>query len=349
MISACADNVPASQHPAMWLGAALATLSKKGRDKVAIHCGKSIAAFGDWAEQLIAESIGKEGKGIVPVVGSTVGKPHDYVSDRVFVYLKVDTDDNIEMDGAVRALREVGHPRITIQLEDTYALAGEFFRWEFATAVVGKIMGINPFDEPNVTESKDNTKRLLAHFQQHGSLPTSTPVITQRGVRLFADEYTLRPLRQLAAQHSYQSDSITGLLEAQINASQAGDYFALLAFLPPSAELTEALNDARRKLRHVSRRAVSVGYGPRFLHSTGQLHKGGANNGIFIQLTCDDAEDVSIPDEPYSFGVLKAAQAAGDFEALQAKSRRALRLHGKPADCIALLLEAIEKAGERRM
>jgi transaldolase / glucose-6-phosphate isomerase len=348
LIVACADNVPATQHPGLWLGSVMATLAQKGRDKVSIYCGKSVAAFGDWAEQLIAESTGKETRGIIPVVGSTVGKPHDYVSDRVFVYLKVDNDDNAEMDAAVRALREAGHPRVTIQLHDKYAIAGEFFRWEFATAVAGKILNINPFDEPNVTESKDNTKRLLDHYREHSSLPTSEPAISTNSVQLFADDHTLRPLYQLAAQHGYHSDSIAGLLEAQFNATLAGDYFALLAFLPPSDELTVLLNDLRRKLRHLTHRAVTLGYGPRYLHSTGQLHKGGANNGIFIQLTCDDAEDLPIPGEPYSFGVLKAAQAAGDFEALQGKGRRAFRLHGSPKDSLARLTEAIDKASERR-
>ncbi len=348
MIAACADNVPTNQHPGMWLGAVMATLAQKGRDKLTIYGGKSVAAFGDWAEQLIAESTGKEGKGILPVVGSTVGKPHDYVSDRVFVYLKVDTDDNTEMDTAIRALREVGHPRVTIQLKDKYALAGEFFHWEFATAVAGKILEINPFDEPNVTESKDNTKRLLDHYKALGSLPASEPALVESGVKLYADENTLRPLYQLAAQHGYHRDSIAGLLEAQFGATQAGDYFALLAFLPPSDELTAALNEVRRKLRHVTHRAVTVGYGPRYLHSTGQLHKGGPGNGIFIQFTCDETEDLPIPGEPYTFGVLKAAQAAGDFEALQAKGRRAIRLHGKPEDALARLAEAIDKAGERR-
>ncbi|NWF70049.1 MAG: bifunctional transaldolase/phosoglucose isomerase [Chloroflexi bacterium] len=348
MIAACNDHVPANQHPGLWLGAIMAVLGQKGLDKLSILCGPSVTAFGDWAEQLIAESIGKEGKGILPVVGSTPGKPHDYSTDRVFVYLKVDTDDNTEMDAAVRTLREAGHPRVVLQLRDSYALAGEFFRWEFATAVAGRLYGINPFDEPNVTESKDNTKRLLEYFDANGHLPQSQPFLSEGGVSLYVDEQTLRPLRELASAHGHSLDSIAGVLETQMNATRAGDYFALLAFWPPSDALYEGLNEARRKLRHATRRAVTVGFGPRFLHSTGQLHKGGPNTGVFIQLTCPDGEDLAIPGEKYSFGVLKAAQAAGDFEALQGKQRRALRLHGAPADCLAHLLKAIEQAALRR-
>lgn len=236
-------------------------------------------------------------------------------------------------------------------MDDIYSIGGEFFRWEYATAVAGKILNINPFDEPNVTESKDNTSRLLEYYKEHGSLPGTTPLIVSEDVSLYADDRMAKQLFDLCTQHQYQHNTMTGLIAAQVNASQAGDYFAILAYLPATDEINAKLEEIRRRLRHVTRRAITLGYGPRFLHSTGQLHKGGANNGIFIQITREEPLDLPIPEAPYSFGVLKAAQAAGDLEALQSKGRRALRLHIENDDIIGglqKLLDAVELAGERR-
>ncbi|RMF82247.1 MAG: bifunctional transaldolase/phosoglucose isomerase [Chloroflexi bacterium] len=351
MMLACAKNIPAKLHPGIWLGAVMGVLAKEGRDKISIFTTSSIASFGAWAEQLIAESTGKEGRGIVPVVGATVGNPHDYNTDRLFVYLRVADDADVdEMDAGVRTLREAGHPRLTFRLDDKYAIAGEFFRWEYATAVAGKLLDINPFDEPNVTESKNNTSRLLEYFEAHGSLPQSEPIFTEDGVSLYVSEQEMNRLSELCSQHNYNSDEMTSLLAAQINGTRAGDYFALLAYVPMTDEIDAMLSDIRRRLRHTTKRAVTVGYGPRFLHSTGQLHKGGPNNGVFIQITHDDAIDLAIPGAPYTFGILKTAQADGDLESLNNKNRRVMRLHiqGDIVQGLQKLVAAIEFARERR-
>jgi transaldolase/glucose-6-phosphate isomerase len=351
MITACGPKIPNMLHPGVWLGAVIGTLAQQRRDKVSVFCSASLASYGSWVEQLIAESTGKEGTGVLPVVGGTVGNPHDYGSDRLFVYVRVEGDsDNEEMDARIRALREAGHPRVTLYLPDQYALAGEFFRWEYATAVAGKLLGINPFDEPNVTESKQNTARLLDYYREHGHLPPAEPAFRTGNISLYADEQMLRLLSELSVQHNYSGNDLLSLLAAQINSTRQGDYFAILAYLPPTPEVQTALDAIRRRLRHVTRRAVTVGYGPRYLHSTGQLHKGGANTGIFFQITCDDPRDVAIPGEPYSFSILKAAQAAGDLEALRNKERRALRLHisGDLVEGLKTILEAVEEAAKRR-
>jgi transaldolase/glucose-6-phosphate isomerase len=328
MVTASSDKIVAEQHPGAHLGAIIGALAQAGRDKLSLFTSPSIGSFGNWVEQLVAESTGKEGVGVVPVVGATAGMPHDYASDRLFVYLKVEDDpNNAELDERIKALREAGHPRVTLMVKDRYALGGEFFRWEYATAIAGKILGINPFDEPNVTESKENTGRLLKHYVEHGALPAQSPILTGAGVGLYAAETTLNPLRELCAQHGYNNGDVVQVLGAQIAGTMAGDYFALLAYLPPSEAVEEKLQLIRRRLRHVTLRAVTIGYGPRYLHSTGQLHKGGANNGVFFQFTHDDAEDAPIPGAPYSFKVLKDAQAAGDLEALNTHKRRALRVH----------------------
>jgi transaldolase/glucose-6-phosphate isomerase len=350
MILACGSNIPAVSNPGVYLGTIMGTLAQQGRDKLVLFASPSIVSLGNWIEQLVAESTGKEGKGILPIVGSTVGKPHDYASDRVFVYLKVEGDPgNAELDEGVKALREAGHPRVTLLLEDKYALAGEFFRWELATAVAGHTASINPFDELNVTESKQNTSRLIEYFVKHGSLPKEEPTLTHGGVQLYSTETTLAPLRAVGSQHGFDVKNLIQLLAGQILGTNAGDYFAILAYLPPTPAVDDQLEDIRRRLRHVTRRGVTIGYGPRYLHSTGQLHKGGANNGIFLLLTYDHPEDVAIPGSPYSFGILNAAQAAGDFEALDTHKRRVLRLHlnGYIAGGINVLLSAIDFAGER--
>jgi transaldolase/glucose-6-phosphate isomerase len=351
MIASCAETVPDESNPGLALGAVIGALGKEGRDKLTIFASPSIATFGHWVEQLVAESIGKEGKGIVPVVGDVAGRPSDYNSDRLFVYLKVMNEQgNESIDSSVRALRKAGHPRVTLRLDDRYALAGEFFRWEYATAVIGKMYSINPFDEPNVTESKDNTKRLLEYYVEHGALPQTEPFIVGDNVDLYVTDHTLAPLRELGGSHGYNIQSRTELLAAQFTGTNAGDYFALLAYLPQTRAVQEVLEQIRRQLRQVTKRAVTVGYGPRFLHSTGQLHKGGSDNGVFIQITTEHPHDVAIPDEPYTFGVLCDAQAAGDLEALKTHKRRALRLHikGDVMDGLDKLLSAIRFVDERR-
>lgn len=350
MMTACGENITAKDHPGLWLGAIMAVLGDAGQNKVTIRCSPSISTLGNWIEQLVAESTGKEGKGLIPVVNSTIGMPHDYSTDRLFVYLRVKGDDNESADAGIKTLQLAGHPCVILHLDDAYGIAGEFFRWEFATAVAGKLMNINPFDELNVTESKNNTGRLLDYYKQHGELPKTAPILVEDGVSLFCDERMARMIGELCYQHQYEHNTLRGMLASQINSTQAGDYFALLAYLPAFPEVDEVLENIRRRLRHTTRRAVTIGYGPRFLHSTGQLHKGGADSGVFLQITYDDPFDLAIPDAPYSFGVLKAAQAAGDLEALQSKNRRALRLHisGDLNAGLKKLADAVELAADRR-
>lgn len=341
MMQACGASMAEEVNPGVILGSVIGAIGLDGRDKLIIHASKSIATLGNWLEQLIAESVGKEGKGMVPVVGATIGKPHDHDTDRQFFYIKVAGDeDNEEMDAAIKALREAGHPRVVLMLDDAYEIAGEFFRWEYATAVAGKMIGINPFDEPNVTESKNNTNRLLDHFIEHGSLPETTPVLSEDKAALYVGEETLAPLRELCNAHGYDSNSLVELIATHIIGTQSGDYFALMAYVPTTDQINDTLENIRRRLRHTTKRAVTLGYGPRFLHSTGQLHKGGPNNGVFIQITTEHPTDLEIPEAPYSFATLVDAQAAGDMESLQTHKRRALRLHIKGD-----LMTGLEKLG----
>ncbi len=251
-MAACGANITATDHPGMWLGAIMGTLAADAHDKVTIHTSPSIASFGSWVEQLIAESTGKEGKGLVPVVGATIGKPHDYSTDRLFIYLRVEGDDNDESDAGLMMLQQAGQPCVTLKLDDIYALGGEFFRWEFATAVVGKILDINPFDEPNVTESKNNTSRLLDYYKENGHLPETKPLIVAENAALYADGKMEQMLYDLCTQHQYEHNTLSGLIAAQLNATQAGDYFALLAYLPMTDEVDRQAgrNSAAAAPRH---------------------------------------------------------------------------------------------------
>ena len=351
MREANAESIPSAYHPGLLLGAVIGALAQGGRDKVTLHTTAALRSFGNWVEQLLAESLGKEGRGALPVVGATIGLPHDYVSDRLFIYLRVDNDSDVaEKDAAVRALREAGHPRVTIRLPDAQAIAGEFFRWEYATAIAGRLLGINPFDEPNVAEAKDATKNLLEIYQRTGSLPADAPVMSSPGLALYADDRTLEPLRELCRQHGYDGDDLIQVIAAQMAGTHAGDYFAFLVYANLGDDARRLLADIQRRLRHVTKRAVTIGIGPRYLHSTGQYHKGAGDNGVFWQLTADPAPDLSIPDMPYSFGTLFAAQSAGDLQALQGHGRRAIRLHlgGDPSAGLAKLLTAIDFVEARR-
>ena len=351
MLGATGEGIPAHYHPGLLLGAVIGALAQAGRDKVTIYTSQSLRGFGDWAEQLLAESLGKEGKGALPVAGSTIGLPHDYVTDRLFVYLRVDNDPDVaQMDASVRALREAGHPRVTLRLADTLSIGGEFLRWEYATAIAGAMLRVNPFDEPNVTEAKEATSALLATYQQTGALPAAEAIMTRDNLRLYADEPTLQPLRELCRQHGFAGDDIVQVIAAQMAGTRAGDYFALLVYFTPDAEEERLLGQVRRRLRHVTKRAVTLGYGPRYLHSAGQYHKGGGDNGVFWQLTADSVPDLPIPGADYSFGTLFAAQAAGDLQALQGHGRRAIRLHlsGERVNGLETLLSAIDFVESRR-
>lgn len=319
MAGACAAGAPPEENPGAWLGAVLGCLALAGRDKLTFICSPEIASFGYWVEQLIAESTGKEGTGIVPVEGEAVGDPAVYQDDRVFVYLKLQDSKDRQLDGKVGALERAGHPAITILLQDRCDLGTEFFRWEFATAVAGLILGVNPFDQPNVQESKDNTKRLLGEFKAKGKLPEDDPILVEGSISLYGDQASAAALRG--------SKGLADGLRTHLARIKAGDYVALTAYLQATPMNAEALGAIRQRIRDRYRVATTLGYGPRFLHSTGQLHKGGGDNGVFFQFTADNPVDLPIPGEPHTFGVMKAAQALGDLQSLQGRKRRALRIH----------------------
>ena len=306
----CRPGTPGDLNCGLQLGTAMGLMQHAGRDKVTILTPPRIAAFSLWAEQLIAESTGKEGKGIIPIGDEPIGEPPVYGDDRLFVALSIG-DDQAEFDAEVGALRTAGHPVITLQLEDLYDLGAEFFRWEFATAVAGSMLGIDPFDEPNVAESKENTKRVLAAYEKTGSLAVDEPSVSGDGVAITGSS----------------GDSVDAALHGFLDGVHTGDYVALMAYLTPTAENTDALQRLRVAIRDELRVATTLGFGPRFLHSTGQLHKGGPNTGVYIQVTADDGADVEIPGEPYSFSVLKQAQAEGDLHSLRDHGRRVIRLH----------------------
>ncbi len=312
METLCAGSVPSQENPGLVLGALLGELALKGHDKVTFLAPPALSALGMWLEQLLAESTGKEGKGLLPVAGEEPGSPAVYGNDRVFIYLKLRgvTDKTLEKQVAV--LRDAGQPVVTIHMHDLFDLGREFFGWEFATAVAGTVLGINVFDQPNVQESKDNTNRLLKTVRQTGKLPDEQPDLIEAPLSIYAAD---------------AAPSLTETLQQFFGQVQPGDYVAIMAYLTESPTMTSALQSIRLQLRDVLHVATTVGYGPRFLHSTGQYHKGGPNIGLFLQLTADDATDVSIPDEPYTFGVFKQAQALGDLEALQRHDRRVIRIH----------------------
>ncbi|MGD0223936.1 MAG: bifunctional transaldolase/phosoglucose isomerase [Terriglobia bacterium] len=317
MAAACGANVAAKDTPGLVLGAALGAAGLSGRDKITFVISPAIETFADWVEQLIAESTGKEGKGLVPVAGEALHGPAAYRQDRLFVQIKLTSEADEATECALQALEAAGHPVIRIILRDVLDLGAEFFRWEVATATAGALLGIDPFDQPNVQESKDNTKSLLAEYRAQGKFPEGDPLLESDGLKVYGDAATL----------GAAATSVGGALAAFLNQGRPGDYVALMAYIQPTPEHTVALQSLRQSLREASHLATTLGYGPRFLHSTGQLHKGGANNGLFIQITADDAQDLPIPGEPYTFAVLKHAQALGDLRSLASKQRRFLRLH----------------------
>jgi len=318
MAHACVSCVPTRENPGLWLGAVMGSLALAGREKITFVCSPEIAAFGYWVEQLIAESTGKEGKGILPVEGEAVAAPAKYGNDRLFVYLRLERTRGAGLDAKLARL-ERSHPVVTIRLQDRYDLGAEFFRWEFATAVAGAVIGVNPFDQPNVQESKDNTKQLLEEYRVAGALPEDKPILSDAGVELYADADTASALTGIKG--------LAAALEAHLSRIERSDYVGLAAYLQRTKTTEKALAAIREQLRGRFGVATTVGYGPRFLHSTGQLHKGGAGNGVFLQLTVEDRLDLPIPGEPYSFGIMKRAQALGDLRALQRRGRRVLRIH----------------------
>jgi transaldolase / glucose-6-phosphate isomerase len=350
MATACDANVPTASNPGAWLGVAMAYLAQRGRDKVCIVAPPEISTFGLWAEQLIAESTGKEGTGIVPVAGVVPEEARDFDDDRLFVYLRLEGAPD-PLSQQLRDLVVAGHPVITLHMADAYDLGAEFFRWEFATAIAGHILGINPFDQPNVQETKTHTKLLLEHYAEHGQLPQDDPVLEEGGLKLYADARTAVMLRCIGEQRGFDYGDLINMVLAHLTLARSGDYIALMAYLAATERHNQLLEAIRHELRHATTRAVTLGYGPRFLHSTGQLHKGGTNHGVFIQITVENNEQIPVPGEPYDFMQLKRAQAQGDLMALQAAKRRVVRFHlpeGSISAGLERFLGAIKMAAAKR-
>ncbi|HSM85554.1 MAG TPA: hypothetical protein VLT16_05360, partial [Candidatus Limnocylindrales bacterium] len=323
MVQACAAKVAADRNPGVVLGAVLGTLANRGRNKITLITSPKIHDLGAWLEQLLAESTGKQGKGLIPVDREKLGGPESYGTDRVFVYLRLAGDDNAAQQGRLDALEKAGQPVVTIDIADTYHIGQEFFRWEIATAVAGSILGINPFDQPDVEASKVVTRQLTSEYEKAGKLPAETSILEERGIQVFTDERNAQNLKKLAGNQM----NLAGVLRAHLGQLNAGDYFALLAYIEMNSSHEDRLQQLRHAVRDRKHVATCLGFGPRFLHSTGQAYKGGPNTGVFLQITCDDADDLAVPDQKYTFGVVKAAQARGDFQVLAERGRRALRVH----------------------
>ena len=316
MEHSCADSVPVAVNPGAWLGAAMGQLAAQGRNKLTLIASPKVATFGYWVEQLLAESTGKEGKGIVPVEGEPLGKPAVYGDDRLFVYIRMDSD---APNRAVAALEKAGQPVVTLSLRDKLDLGGEFLRWEVATAIAGAVLGIDPFDQPNVQESKDNTKRVLATFKSKGKLPpaASTPAAKARAG-----------------------------IKALLGRAKPRAYFAIMAYTARTVASDAAIAAIRSAVRDRTHIATTAGYGPRFLHSTGQLHKGGPKTGLFLQIVQEDTRDVPIPGQPYSFSILKQSQSLGDLQSLSSRRLPVLRvtLGRDPAAGWKALVAAVRSA-----
>jgi transaldolase / glucose-6-phosphate isomerase len=323
MVDACMAAAPIEQNPGAILGIILGSANKLGRDKVTLITSPGIGDLGAWLEQLLAESTGKIGKGIIPVDREALGAPDVYGNDRVFAYLRLETAPDATQDAKVAALEKAGHPVVRIAVSDTYNLGEEFFRWEIATAVAGSIIGINAFNQPDVEASKVETRKLTSEYESMGSLPAEKPILEEAGFKLFTDEKNAADLAKAVG----SDRSLANYLRAHLSRIKTGDYFALLAYLEMNDEHESELQSLRTAVRDRKHVATCLGFGPRFLHSTGQAYKGGPNSGVFLQITCDDAADLPVPQQKYTFGIVKAAQARGDFAVLAERGRRALRIH----------------------
>jgi hypothetical protein len=321
---ASSEDVNVKEIPAAKLGVALRELAKAGRDKLTFIISQEIESFGDWVEQLLAESTGKEGVGILPVVGEKLAAPHTYGNDRVFVWLHLKGDDSFAK--AFAALIEAGHPMIEIVLGDVYDIGGQFFLWEMATAIAGQRLGINPFDQPNVESAKVKAREMMAAYQEQGQLPTEAPLFDVDGIKVYAIASGINL-------PSEEDPSLKEIFNGFLGAADTGAYFTVQAYLPDTDETYQALSALRHRLRDRTGFATTLGFGPRFLHSTGQLHKGDGGNGVFIQITSEKPVDLAIPDKAgddessISFGVLIQAQALGDRRALHEEGRKVVRFH----------------------
>lgn len=321
MVSAC-KNEKASENPGAILGAILGAAHEKGRDKLTIFTSPEVYDLGAWLEQLIAESTGKNGVSIIPVDREPIHPAEVYSDDRVFVYLKTDKTENSEFELAFAQLKYENQPCLKIILNSEEDLGQEFFRWEFATAVAGSIMKINPFNQPDVESAKIEARKITDEYEKTGSLPAETPFFEADGIKLFTSEEYAAELNE-----AVEEKSLAEYLEAHFHNIEPNDYFALLGYIEMNKENEELLQELRLRVFDNYLPATCLGFGPRFLHSTGQAYKGGANNGVFLQITSDDEIDLPVPDQKYTFGVVKAAQARGDFQVLLDRGRRALRVH----------------------
>lgn len=324
MVHSCGSDVPPQENPGVQLGLAMGLAGLDGRDKVTIFSSPRIADFGAWAEQLIAESTGKEGKGLIPIAGELVGAPDVYGDDRFFIDIRTADDEDESHEEKLAALEQAGHPVVRIVVKSIDHIGQEFFRFEMATAVAGAVLGINPFDQPDVEAAKIKTRELTATFEKTGALPDEEPVASVKGCELYTDAHNAEALRENGA-----DGTLASWLKAHLARAEDGDYIALLGYIERNDGNIDALQTMRLKLRDAKHLATCAEFGPRFLHSTGQAYKGGPDSGVFLQITADDDEDLDIPGWKASFGVVKAAQARGDFDVLTERGRRALRVHLK--------------------
>jgi len=316
----------------------IGVLAKRGRDKVTLVVSPAIRALGTWVEQLLTASLGKLGRGVLVVDGEPLGEPAVYGADRLIVHLRLESAPDAGQDAAVAALLGAGQPVVRIAVNDPYDLGGEFFRWQFAAAVAGAVLGINPFDQPDIEGAKLAARKLTGEYGKTGALAAQTPFRKGDGLALYADA------RNAGALGS--GTSVADALRAHLGRAKVGDYVALLPFLEMNAATEAEVQALRVAIRDRLKVATSVGFGPRYLHSSGQAYKGGANTGVFLQITADDTADVPVPGQTYTFGVVKAAQARGDLQVLGDRDRRALRVHlGRDVKAgLTALRKAVEQA-----
>jgi glucose-6-phosphate isomerase len=327
MAKACGPNIPAQDNPGTILGVILGVCGKLGKNKITLIASPGIAALGAWLEQLLAESTGKQGKGLIPVDLEPLGAPSVYGSDRIFVYIRLEGSDNIDdvQETVIVGLEQAGQIVVRVPMPNLSQLGAALFLWEIATVVAGSILDINPFDQPDVEASKIRTKQLMDEYEQTGKLSQPTPIYSEGNIDLFTDETNANDIeKQLIG-----SKNLVDYVRAHLNRIHQNDYVDLSAFIEMSDQNIALLQQTRLLIRDAKNVATCLGFGPRFLHSTGQVYKGGPNIGVFLQITTDHPEDIVIPGEKYSFGEVINAQAQGDFEVLTQRSRRALRIHLK--------------------
>ncbi len=339
MVAACGPHVSPRANPGVELGCILGTAARGGQDKVSILASKGLADLGAWLEQLLAESTGKHGKALIPVDAEPPGAIGAYSHDRVFAYLRLEGHDEPELDALADSLSEAGHPLVWIDLKSRDDIGQEFFRWEVATAIAGAVMQLNPFDQPDVEASKIKTRALTDEYEKTGALAAEAPLAREGGLALYVDDRN-------AAAFGAGDGSVQACIEALLRSVVEGDYVGILAYLDRTHAHIGALQRIRARIRDRKKVATVLGFGPRFLHSTGQAYKGGPNSGVFLQITHEPAEDIAVPGHRYGFKVVEAAQARGDLGVLVERGRRVIRLDlgGDVEGGLKWLAGAVEKA-----